>query len=145
MHGAAGKRHNRSSVILINRDREPLVENNSRRQQQSVLALLRHRGLRRSSLSAVNSPECTLSWRSQTQPAKSDCGSRSTMLARKPAALSQLAKTANSQDLRTFLRVKGPVFSVLQLVAGLLLKSQREGSRGGPGRKSQFRSSRTRG
>ena len=35
IHGTAGKQHNRSSVIFINRDREPLVENSS------VLALSR--------------------------------------------------------------------------------------------------------
>ena len=40
-HSTAGKQHNRSSVIFINTDREPLVENSSRRQQQSVQALLR--------------------------------------------------------------------------------------------------------
>jgi hypothetical protein len=41
LHSTAGKQHNRSSVIFINTDREPLVENSGRRQQQSVLALLR--------------------------------------------------------------------------------------------------------
>jgi len=44
-----------------NGDREPLVENSSRRQQQSVLALLRQPRVETMELSAVNSRECTRS------------------------------------------------------------------------------------
>lgn len=41
-------------------------------------------------------------------------------LAQKPAAISQLAKIANSQILRALLHAKARVFSRLQMVGGLL-------------------------
>lgn len=114
------KRHNCSSVKFVKRDRKSVVEDSTKRQQQSVLALLQQPRAGTMQLSAVNSRECTRPGRSRTATCKkSDCGKRSTMLARKLAALSQLTKTANSVNLRVFLPANPVVFSALQLATRL--------------------------
>jgi hypothetical protein len=56
--------------ISFNRNGEPLLGNSSRRQQQSVLALLRQPQVETMELLAVNSRECTRPVGHKPKPAK---------------------------------------------------------------------------
>ena len=114
------ERHNRSSVIFINADRESLVEDSSRRQQQSVLALLQqNRGLRRWSCQGSIRVNVRVLAVTNRILEKATAAGVQECLRESQLRLSQLAKTANSQNLRGFLQTKPFFFSALQLVAGL--------------------------